>query len=165
MRKGVRGPASHLPRAAGQGEGHLLNDQEPLQLGAQRGAAFWPQPCRPFCKAEQGSGYWGETGAALESFGDETGRTCSHARDTRTIPPRRRRWPRTVISRGRGPSPAVRPAAACPAGDRRARAPGDGPGRATRTDPGEAAVAGPRHPPASTGAEPPDPRGLPEVEP
>lgn len=75
-RPGAR-PVTYLRRLD---RANLLNDQGPLQLGAQRGAVVSAAalPGRS-AKRNKGRVTGAETGAALR-FGDETGRTLqSHA--------------------------------------------------------------------------------------
>ena len=110
--------------------GHLLNDQGPLQLGAQSGTVVSAAalPGRS-AKRNKGRVTGAETGAALRGLGMRQvapAEPCPrHAQS-----PRRRHGPEQVSPEGRGPSAAVRAGRRLPRpGDRKsARAPGDRPG-------------------------------------
>lgn len=127
-RPGAR-PVTYLVRLD-RARGHLLNDQGPLQLGAQRGAVVSAAalPGRS-AKRNKGRVTGAETGAALRGLG------MSQVAPAEPCPrqepsPRRRHGPEQVSPEGRGPSAAVRAGRRLPRpGDRKsARAPGDRPG-------------------------------------
>ena len=96
-RPGAR-PVTYLVRLD-RARGHLLNDQGPLQLGAQRGAVVSAAalPGRS-AKRNKGRVAGAETGAALRGLGMSPPRTC-RARPEPSVPTPLP-WPRASVSGG-----------------------------------------------------------------